>query len=300
MKKFSGRRKARNHATDFSVMRPSIVDMVVSAKRRLTDAPSCGAADGLGLCALSTKDSERGLAAYTDFVQLYALQVQIHTNKYRNSPYSHLSPPFMIACLNELWLLQGLLYVLLQAQTTHSAEGQAALLHASRQAVSASLQPRADIDAISSLQRDVQLFRMSSSSSSSQLTPPPAYIITESHRIDTLTHQLAIFGEEFPVAAAHLEDSLSVLWPSSTEKGVVAYAGMTAALSRLVQLAAQHASAVQHCRARDAQKGCAVISDYLTVNAVAVDVTKDAVVSEALERARDIDQAVKLLMGDAI
>ena len=107
-----------------------------------------------------------------------------------------------------------------------------------------------------------------------------------------------MFADEFPAAAAHLEGEMTTLWQSPTdkEKGVVTIASISDALGRLVQLVAQHATRVQSCRARDAQKGCSVISDYGAVNAVAVDVTSDAVVREALERAQDVDRIVTQLV----
>jgi hypothetical protein len=68
------------------------------------------------------------------------------------------------------------------------------------------------------------------------------------------------------------------------------------AFQLLVALATEHATAVRQCRERDGQKGRSVIADYDAVNAAGPDAMRDAVVADALARARGIEEAVGRVM----
>ena len=170
-------------------------------------------------------------------------------------------------------------------------------------------QPLAPVTAMSSLQRDIQLFRIdpspSSSSSSSTCSLPSPYIITASHDAATLKHQLGVFAEEFPLAAKQLPEAIAALSPvtaavtdstQSSRSQQQRFVDVCDVLNRLTVLVSSHASGVRSCRSRDAQKGQMVFHDYDTVNAVAEDVTKDPVVKDALARAENLSLAVQRIV----
>lgn len=81
MQKFNGRRKAKAYRTNIPVFRPSIVDMVVDARRRLRgvssefDVLTEKEVPGLGKCYVSRKDLLAAETYYTDFIRRYALHV---------------------------------------------------------------------------------------------------------------------------------------------------------------------------------------------------------------------------------
>ena len=94
-KKFSGRRKASLHCTDFPIMRPWILDLVRIAKHSLDDAlkglgskaDPLGAytsqdVPGLGLCVVLGKDILKGQKAYSAMLQKYGLHVRLITIGY--------------------------------------------------------------------------------------------------------------------------------------------------------------------------------------------------------------------------
>ena len=64
--KFQSRRRAKQHATNFPLIRPSLVDLVVSGRDELRVVAAAA--------SISDRDRERGLAAYSSFVQRYALR----------------------------------------------------------------------------------------------------------------------------------------------------------------------------------------------------------------------------------
>ena len=190
----------------------------------------------------------------------------------------------------------------------HSPPAMATVMEIVREMAS---QPLAPATAASSLQRDIQLFRIAPSSSSSSCPLPSQYITTASHDAATLTHQLGVFAEEFPLAARQLPEAIVALSTTTTTTAAAAVADSSPSsrsqqqrcvdavcdvLKRLTVLASSHASAVQNCRSRDAQKGQTIFHDYGTVNAVAEDVTKDPVVQEALARAENLSLAVQRIV----
>ena len=157
---------------------------------------------------------------------------------------------------------------------------------------------------MSSLQRDIQLFRIAPLSFSSCPMPSP-YITTASHDVSTLTHQLGVFAEEFPLAAKQLLEATAALSTTTITTTSAAAAGTDSkpfvdavcdVLNMLNVLLRNHASAVKNCRSRDAQKGQTIFHDYGTVNAVAEDVTKDPVVKEASARAENLSLAVQRIV----
>ena len=81
MQKFHSRRKAKGYRTNIPVFRPSIVDMVVDARRRLRgvvselDVLTEKEVPGLGKCYVSRKDLLAAENHYTDFIRRYALHV---------------------------------------------------------------------------------------------------------------------------------------------------------------------------------------------------------------------------------
>lgn len=83
MQKFKSRRRSTTYRTDMPVFRPSIVDLVRDARKRLqySDDTSCLRTDkqvpGLGKCVAIQVDLETGNLAYTAFIKRYALHVSI-------------------------------------------------------------------------------------------------------------------------------------------------------------------------------------------------------------------------------
>lgn len=65
--KFQSRRRAKRHVTNFPLVRPSLVDLVVRGRDELRDVD-------VAVASVSDRDRERGLAAYSSFVQRYALR----------------------------------------------------------------------------------------------------------------------------------------------------------------------------------------------------------------------------------
>lgn len=81
-RKYRQRKKSMNYQTDISIMRPSIVDMVLAARQRLLlpatnedivviTAP---AIPGLGSCQMLEDDLFNALNAYNDYLERYALR----------------------------------------------------------------------------------------------------------------------------------------------------------------------------------------------------------------------------------
>jgi len=121
------------------------------------------------------------------------------------------------------------------------------------------------------------------------MPPRPAYLTTASNDPATLRHQLAVLAEEFPAAAEALRRRCGGTTPGPEPALVEAF-------QLLVALATEHATAVRQCRERDGQKGRSVIADYDAVNAAGPDAMRDAVVADALARARGIEEAVGRVM----
>lgn len=86
MTKFTKRRQSPQYRTDFPIFRPSIVDMVVTARDELnallkdsegdrTQFFSASQCKSLGKCIVSYEDVEKAIPAYSKFIQRYALHV---------------------------------------------------------------------------------------------------------------------------------------------------------------------------------------------------------------------------------
>jgi hypothetical protein len=91
-----------------------------------------------------------------------------------------------------------------------------------------------------------------------------------------LAHQLSIVEKEF----GHI--------PSAPD-----HVGAEPLLAKLVALEIEYATAVQNSKQRDTDRGKEIIPDYLNVNASAKNV--DAVIKQAWEKCRKIEESVKAL-----
>ena len=89
-KKYSCRRKAVHHQTDFPILRPWIMNTVLSARNILKgflsqsslerdplEVYSSKEISGLGLCVTSLGDIHKGLKAYSSLLKRYALHVSV-------------------------------------------------------------------------------------------------------------------------------------------------------------------------------------------------------------------------------
>ena len=84
--KFRSRGKARHHCTTFSVLRPSIVNLMLDAVRRLQavsgkDNYDEGDIPGLGKCLMLEKDRLSAIAVYVNYCRRYALQSLLSLEK---------------------------------------------------------------------------------------------------------------------------------------------------------------------------------------------------------------------------
>jgi len=65
--KFQSRRRAKQHVTNFPLIRPSLVELVINGRKEL----SAWSTDAEGV---SSSDKKRGMAAYSSFIHRYALR----------------------------------------------------------------------------------------------------------------------------------------------------------------------------------------------------------------------------------
>ena len=118
-------------------------------------------------------------------------------------------------------------------------------------------------------------------------------IVTDSHVPDVLRHQLVILSGEYPNIS--LQKSIQC-WISSMSTGQPLeqiYAGdLMDLMNELSIIESAHASGVFACRARDGVKGRSIIPDYDTVNAAGADTMSDTVVKNALERSKQMADAI--------
>ena len=88
--KFASRRKAKYQRTDYPILRPWIIDTVLTARNTLVSSKNnftqfqlrgpletyCESeVPGLGSCLLAVADLEKGIKAYSIFLKRYALHV---------------------------------------------------------------------------------------------------------------------------------------------------------------------------------------------------------------------------------
>jgi len=267
--KFMSRRKAKQHTTSYAIVRPTLVDLVRSAKRRL-GIYKAGGPDGAirKVAFISSASIDAGIQAYTAFLQRYALWGLLYVAKNAAFP----------ARLRKV--LQSSDRLSLPAADDDDSQLKFLAM---------------DLDELDELDE----LELGESDAPPLFDPSAIDWFIRSDRPRVLLHQLQVLREELFDSDPNigpLLDSLFGADGNSSEKLSLPAEHLRAALALLVRLENQYKDAVLESKNRDTPRGEQVIEDFQRVNSFCRTEGKDSVTDRAAKRAAQVEKFVANLL----